>query len=311
MRHVRPPRRDLPPLTARAGRAQRGAALVEFALVAFAFYLLIAATVTFGQLLHSAQVAQDAARAGARELALTPIRANWTFEQALSDPTVRDRVFDPDLLVIDLDNIPGGVDLDTYFAGLPVINRSLRPVMIYDLVDVGGSLRTLLRYPGALVTAPTAPSGLSVAIPRVVTRDADGHETIEWLPVVEEVRTDRNDPTTGPFSVQSGALDSGLVALRINIPYQSAAMSSFRQSPAGMFEPNGNFVNEADDAAVVELNAAPGALAAGASAASQVYAGPYGLGVQQALGKEVRPFRRVLTAQALFRREVFFEQSQP
>ncbi|MEZ5980481.1 MAG: hypothetical protein R3F34_20025 [Planctomycetota bacterium] len=35
-------------------------------------------------------------------------------------------------------------------------------------------------------------------------------------------------------------------------------------------------------------------------------AGPYGLGVLQAIGgRSVRPFRRFLSAQSVFRREVF------
>ena len=122
--------RDRPPFTrGRGATPQRGSALVEFGLVAFAFYLLVAAIITFGQLLHSAQVAQDAARAGARELALIPLPADYTFDQAMADPAVRARVFDADLLAIDIDNIPGGLDLDSYFATLPVVNRAMRPSM--------------------------------------------------------------------------------------------------------------------------------------------------------------------------------------
>ena len=39
--------------------------------------------------------------------------------------------------------------------------------------------------------------------------------------------------------------------------------------------------------------------------AFNTHAGPYGLGVTLALGRELRPFRRLITSQALFRREVF------
>ena len=35
------------------------------------------------------------------------------------------------------------------------------------------------------------------------------------------------------------------------------------------------------------------------------YSGTYGLGTQYVLGREVRPFRRLIAAQAIFRREVF------
>lgn len=286
-------------------RRRRGSALVEFALVAFAFYLLVAAVITFGQLFHSAQVAQDAARAGARELALIPLPADATFEDALADPQVRSRVYDPNYLVIDLENVPGG-DLDAYFATLPMVNRSLRPAMIYDAADVDGVIRRLLRFPGALVksTDPANPSGLSVAVPIVVNR-AGGTEFIEWIAAVEEVRPDRLDPTTGPFSVTATGTDRGIVALRINIPYQSSAMSGYYADPG---RPGMNLPTVADDSTVVELNAAPGQLASAQSTNSPVYSGPYGLGNFRLLGQKVRPYRRVLTAQALFRREVFAEQ---
>jgi hypothetical protein len=279
--------------------------------VALAFYLLVAAVITFGQLLHSAQVAQDAARAGSRELALMALPATDTFEQALARSEVRDRVFDPDLLVIDLDNIPGGSDLESYVATMPVVNRSLRPAMIFNLVRVGGVQRRLIHVPGALVVSPTAPSGLTVAVPLVVSRSGTGAETIRWVPVVEEVRSDPLDPTTGPFSVASPANDAGLVAIRINLPYQSSAMASFQSDPSDPFAPNGNSPNLADDSAVTEVNSPSGSLVGNASDSSPVYSGPYGLGKLQLLGEEIRPFRRVVTAQALFRREVFAEQSGP
>jgi len=60
----------------------------------------------------------------------------------------------------------------------------------------------------------------------------------------------------------------------------------------------------ASDDAVIELNAAPGAPLDSPSAVGP-YAGRYGLGRQLALaGRELRPFRRVVSAQAIFRREV-------
>lgn len=295
--------------TSNTNRSSTGSALVEFSLVAFAFYLLVAAVITFGQLLHAAQVSQDAARAGARELSLMPLPADATFEEALALPTVQSRVFDPDLLVIDLDAIPNGLDLESYVATLPVVNRSLRPAMILDIVEVGGATRRLMRVPGALVQSGTAPSGLTVAVPLVESRGATGTETIRWVPVVEEVRSDPLDPTTGPFSVTSAASDAGLVALRINLPYQSSAMASFRSDPSDPFAPNGNDPNLADDAGVSEVNAAPGALVGNDTGVSPTYSGIYGLGKLQLLGEEVRPFRRVVTAQALFRREVFAEQA--
>lgn len=298
------------PGTVRALSA-RGAVLVEFALVSLAFYLLIAGIVTFGTMIHTAQVAQDAARIAARDLALTSLPSNYTFEQALADPKVKTSVYDADLLVVDLDNIPGGVDLDTYVAAMPDVNRALKPAMIYDEVTTGGGIRRLLRMPGALIVSATAPSGLSVAVPRVVSRDASGIETIEWIPVLEEVRTNRNDPTSGPFSVVSPSAIDGLVAVRINIPSQSAAMGAFKPG-SSYLDPNLANPVIANDAAVTAINSAPGALVGSKSTRGfHTNDGPYGMGHVEALGKTQRPFRRVLTAQAFFRREVFAEQSQP
>ena len=67
----------------------------------------------------------------------------------------------------------------------------------------------------------------------------------------------------------------------------------------------------ADDGGVVQLNPAdrPGSLTAAPSGSTEVYAGTYGgqygLGEQGALGRRVRPYRRVISAQAIYRREVF------
>ncbi len=292
-------------------RASRGAVLVEFALVALAFYLLVAAIVTFGMLIHTAQVAQDAARLMARELSLTALPAAFTFDQAMASSVVRTGIFSPDALVVDLDDIPGGVSLDTFVASMPDVNRALRPLMIYDEVETSGGLRRLLRIPGALIVSPTAPSGLTVAVPQVVNVSASGHETIRWLPVVEEVRTDPANPATGPFSVTSTAPVAGVVAIRINIPSQSSAMGSFITQPTN-YAPNMDHPVLADDSGVVAVNAAPGALA-GAPSTTGFGAndGVYGLGHVEALAKQIRPFRRVVTAQAFFRREIFTEQSLP
>lgn len=308
------------PASGPALRGARGAVLVEFALVALAFYLLVAGIITFGAVLHSAQIAQDVARLTARELSLTafspPGSATMNFDQALAHADVRTRIYSPDFLVVDLDNIPGppGTSLDAYFGTLPVVNRALRPLMIYDqpILSGSGTARRLLRVPGALVQSATAPSGLSVAIPHVLGRDASGHETIEWLAVVEEVRSDRTNPATGLFAVSGLVPESGVVGVRINIPVQSSAMGSFRIA-ANPTDPNLDSPNEADDAMVVQVGPGPGGALVGASATLGVntYDGPYGLGRVQLLGKTVRPFRRLVTGQAFFRREVFAEQSQP
>lgn len=289
---------------------ERGSVLVEFALIALVFSLLLATSVDFGRLMFSAQAIQDVARVAARELSVTPLGATLTFEQALADPLVVQRIYDPGYLVVNIDDPATDTDaeIDDYFANMPVVNRALRPLMIVDQPPGGPRL---LRYPGALLLDAASPSGFTVGIPRVVARDASGVETIEWIAVIEEIRSDPLDPTTGPFSVAAPvvATQRGLVALRINYPYQAGALSGFQSNPAGPFEPSVDNPIVADDGAVAELNAPlVGTVIPedpGAPAGPGAYSGPYGLGRQLAFAHTVRPFRKLLSAQAIYRREVF------
>jgi hypothetical protein len=274
-----------------------GAVLLEFAILALVFYVLLATLISFGQLFFTAQVVQDGARLGALELSRMPLPAEYTFDQALASTVVRQRIYDPDRLVVDLDSIPGGVTLDEYFRNAPVLNQALWPVMVVQ--HLGG--RRLLHYPGALLEDPSTPTGLRVAIPVVVGRNADGVETIRWVEPVEEIRA---DPAVSPFRLNATGAQRGIVALRINYPYQSAALSGFREAAGGPFEPNAARPIIADPDAVAQL---PGDVRTVREDGDDVgpYAGPYGLGRLKALGKDVRPFRRLLSAQAVFRREVF------
>jgi hypothetical protein len=320
------------------GRRERGAALVEFALVSLVLYLLIASAIEFGRLMFDANALQDVARVAARELAVAPVRAEATFEYALScDATsdadclvdLRARVFDPACLVVDLTDPAVAADPDGYFAAMPVVNRALRTLMITEPSRPG-----LLRYAGALLSdasgAPcsaigpngqASPTGLTVGIPLIESRDAGGVEAIRWVPVVEEIRAaqDAACPARGPFSLvylavedECGPLDAdpladrGLAAVRINYPYQAATLSGFRSSAPTDVDPLppnvGNFI-VAEDGGVVQFNDAPGALLD--DGAVGPYAGPYGLGRQFALaGRTLRPFRKLISAQAIYRREV-------
>ena len=322
---------DTPP------RAERGAALVEFALVSIVLYLLLAGTIEFGRLMFDANALQDVARLTARELALAPVSAGATFEYALTcDPAgdanclvdLRSRVFDPACLVVDLNDPAVSQDADGYFAAMPVVNRALRTLMITE-----PQRPNILRYAGALMTDETgaacsaigpngqaSPTGLTVGIPLIEGRDPTGAETIRWVPVVQEIRAaaDAACPARGPFSLlyvpaadDCGPLDAdpvpsrGLAAVRINYPYQAATLSGYQSFPNDV-DPNppniGNFIT-ADDAAVQQLNDPPGGpLDDGAIGP---YAGQYGLGRQLALaGRTLRPFRKLISAQAIYRREV-------
>ena len=93
--------------------------------------------------------------------------------------------------------------------------------------------------------------------------------------------------------------------MRINYPYQAATLSGYQSVPSDVdpIPPNmANFIT-ADDGAVQQLNDPPGGpLDDGAIGP---YAGPYGLGRQLALaGRTLRPFRKLISAQAIYRREV-------
>lgn len=302
---------------------RRGQALVEFAVIALALYLILAAILTFGHLLYVAQGLQTAADLGAREFSRTPLPAidtsgsepeSFTFQDALNHPTVLTRIYNPDFLVYDLDELaPDQSFLEDVIADWPILNRQLATMMIVDRPDFDGDGvpdANLIRYPGALLSDSNSSTGFTVGIPLVTGRNDDGVETIRWVPVVEEIGNDE------PFRIDSP--QRGIVALRINYPFQSAAMSSFRENPAGPFEPNVGTPNIADDGGVTEFNPddRPGDLTGAPLESNGLYrgtfAGQYGLGAQGALGsaqvtggRPVRPYRRVVSAQAIYRREIF------
>ena len=283
-------------------RSRAGQSLVEFAVVALVLYMLLAAILTFGHTLYVAQGLQSAADLAAREISRTPLPAAINFETALSNGSLN-AIYSEDFLVFDLDTLPAG---DSFFTDVipswPILNQQLATVMIVDRPIINGTQRRLLRYPGALLTDPNTPTGLTVGIPLVTSRGTTGAETIRWVPVVEEIE---NADNMDPFNINNG----GIVALRINCPVQSAAMSSFRPNALGQFEPTLGQPNLADDGSVTELNTAPGDLTGAPLVSGNLFAGTYGgqygLGAQGALGQTVRPYRRVITAQAIYRREVF------
>ena len=281
---------------ARLRRPERGAALVEFALVSLVLYLLLAGAIEFGRLMFDANALQDVARVAARELAVAPVRAEATFDYALScdaasDPgclvDLRARIFDPACLVVDLNDPAVAFDPDGYFAAMPVVNRALRSLMISEPSRPG-----VLRYAGALLERLGR---------RGVQRDrarrpgrADGADGGHPARRVARRRRRRGDQvgagrrgnSRGPGrglsverTVQPGVprqrgrragrstpirwQTAGLAAVRINYPYQAATLSGFRSSaPNGIdpMPPNvGSFI-AADDGGVQELNVAPGGL---------------------------------------------------
>lgn len=252
----------------------------------------------------------------------------------------RRAIFDEAFLVIDLDEFyekfPSPPDppisIFRHLAPtLPLLNQQLIPLMIVDTPTIDGVKGRFLRYPGALLnrsgSAITPPRGivlseqgpyeseskysswvkssLNVEIPLVV--GSAGNESVQWLKVMEEIKP---LGANSPFSIDQ----KGIVALRMNYPFQSASMSSFQPNPNGTFaekpfvEPNsavdGNFPppdgNTLTDAGLeVVLPDGKTVVYTG------TYGGKYGLGAQGAFGQIVRPFRRVISAQAIYRREIF------
>jgi len=275
-------------LPSHSRKSRRGSVLVEFALISLVLYLLLAATIEMGRMMFTAQATQTAADIGARELAKTPLPPGTTFDQFLfpqsgEDPSLaeaRARVYDRKYLVIPLD--------DNITPPLPLLNQQLKLLMIVDELPDGTRVR---RYPGALEPLTDNAFGYTVRIP-ILKPDESGYDMVE---VVEEIQP--TGASEGPFSLVAPAPNPtdlrGMVALRINYPYQAATMTAFRPNPADVPgeppNPNLDYPVLADDG----------------DSAVGTYAGPLGLGRQFALGKEVRPFRKVISAQAVSRREVF------
>jgi len=313
--------------------------LVEFAVVCLVVYMLLAAVLTFGQALYSAQGVQQAVDVAARELSRTPLPADETFALALQDPGVRSRIFDERYLVLSID---AGSNPITFNGGhpigdFPLVNQQLIPLMIYEtgltegnLVgstfqpthyypDPGSGIGGYLRYPGAVFMDPNGPdtmvtpptSGFLVRIPvlSVPTYPAPATQSIvNWVNPLEPI-LDKNSADAFAVNAVTVSGQSGIVALRINYPYQSASMSGF-QPPADPTSPPGPPINPvvpvpADDAISVSIppqgvgNPVVSAWQFGASS------GMYGLGQQAAWANVIRPYRSLISAQAIYRREVF------
>jgi len=300
-----------------------GQAVLEFALIALVLYLFVAAIVEFGRLLHGSQTVQTIVDQAAREIARVPLPSTATFATALADPRVA-AIYSEDYLAIDISAWSGSSVsllefLQSQTPSVPLVNQAMLPLMFID--TAGG--KTLLRYPGALVTSTTAPSGFTVKVPILTGNSpSGGPEQIEWHDVLEEILDSSGN---GPFSVAwtdasgTNPLPGGMVALRLNYPFEAATMAGY-QPPAlnnnGETLPNVGSPVQADDGGVSAVNSPNGGgspvapdspppdFQSGVAFAGP-YGGTYGLGEMGLYGGTVRPFRRVVSSQAIFRREVF------
>ena len=325
---VRPSRRQLQKL-------RRGQALVEFAVVCLVVYLLLAAILTFGQLFYSGQTVQQAADVAAREISRTPLSATASLMDVLysnvpgdysssGNNAVRTALFDPKFLLFDMTaGVPAGQSVLDVIQTWPIVNQMLYPAMIVqpgDQVYGGNATDQYLCYPGVVpCTDSTNPNRTVYCVARVDSRSADGAETITWVPVIEEIT-----PNAFPVVPPSGATpppQSGLVSLRINYGYQSSSMSAF--PPPQTWPPSPNappWVANDNEVAVNPSNYTP--INTGPPSAVGTYTGPYGLGTQEAWAgwtqkdpitppqglqqpQGVRPYRTLISAQAIYRREVF------
>lgn len=313
-----------PTQSAYANLMRRGQALVEFAIIAFVFTFLLSAMLAFGFLFFSANVVQQAADVGAMELARHPEVPTADFETGLDNSGL----FSEADLVVPVGTNP---------ADLPLINQLLFSVYIYD-PDIDR-----VRYPGTLVTNGDGDRTVVIPIIGPGNRDTNtgsnpigtnGADVIsEWRRVVEEVIP--TGESAGPYSLtatpdeQGGLGQPGMVALRINYPYQSSALVAYVHT-----DENGNVIPPPqtigrDDVLNVPITANDGAItgadtatfpdgqtlaaagytlvnpAADPNIGASAHRGRYGFGEAQAFLTTVRPYRKVITAQGIYRREVF------
>lgn len=296
-------------------RHRKGQSLLEMAFLIPLIVILIGATISMGFFFYQANVLQQAVDTTAQEIARFPfaatgqlglgdLGADFTDTNLLmNQEAFKAQIYDERFLIIpdaDWEAAPYNGSFRDYVAQLPLLNRLLTQVMVRDETDAGG----VTRYPGAIV-ANTITDEMTVLIP-IVEYAGNGAETIvQWVAPVEEIRPGGNE---GPYSLTASNTASsfmpGMVALRINFPAQSTTLIN-RVGAAGQV------VVEADDSAVADGNV--GTVYSlvvpdeAGPADTSIHSGRYGLGRQAALflASGVRPYRKVLSVQAIYRREVF------
>jgi len=282
---------------------ERGSVLIEFSLIAVSLSLMIALIVDVVRMVFVSQLLQETARVAARELALLPLSPVMTFEQALQDPQVKSQIYDPAALVIEIDHVQDSHRLEKIMDGLPLVNRMLRPLMRVEQIVLDGTTRKVLRFPGIVVQDRMRQTDLnswSVSVPFKRTSGEKHDERIGWKPVLEEIRENPEDPESGSFSLQpseQGALP-GLVALRVNYPFQPMLMNWL---PKSLLPDSVAISSEGKSSWASDL-AEPREQSLGKTSLTHR---PQRVGSRASVNKTLNEYQHVLSAQAVFRREVF------
>ena len=293
--------------------ARSGQALIEMAFLIPLLLVIIGATISFGLFFFQANVLQQAVDIAAQEISRFPFKPECELGLGdldvdptdtnilMNDATFKLQIYDEKYLVIH-DSEWAGFSSFSEFANqnLPLLNRLLVPVMIRDPSYLGG----VTRYPGAVVT--NASGEETVLIPIISYDTTTGAESlINWVAPVEEIRPGGGE---GPFSLNATnpapSFVPGMVALRINYPAQSTTLINRTGD-------KGKVIIDADDPSIVDGNTGGNYSlvmpAESGPASTTIHSGRYGLGRQAALLRiaGVRPYRKVISVQAIYRREVF------
>ena len=285
-----------------------GQALLEMAFLIPMLVLIIGATISFGLFFFQANVLQQAVDVGAQEISRFPFKPNGVLglgdlDVDPNDPDVlmnfgsfQSQIFNEKYLVIHDSEWLSFPSFTAFADQLPLLNRLLVPVMIRDLSYSGG----VTRFPGAVVR--NAAGEETVLIPIINYDTVTGKESlIQWVAPVEEIRSSSG---VGPYNLNASTPFPGMVALRINFPAQSTTLVNRTGD-------KGQIIIDADDASISNGNTGSKyslvVSAESGPADTSIYSGRFGLGRQAALLRSagVRPYRKVLSVQAIYRREVF------
>jgi len=323
---------------------RRGQALLEMAFLIPLLVVIIGATISFGLFFFQAKVLQQAVDVGAQEISRFPFAATGELglgnlkmklsgtNVLMNDADFKRQIYDKKHLVIHDCEWAINMRFQGVFRDvaeqLPLLNRLLVQVMVRDDSYANTATpfppvtpcpnlimhRGVTRFPGAIVrNNDTNEETFLIPIIKYNPFTVTGTESlIQWVAPVEEIRVDHdnnlNTLIEGPFSLNFDPLlirpsfVRSMVALRINYPAQSTTLVN-RTGDEGD-------VIEADDASidyvVTGSNYSLVVRDESGDADTTIHSGRFGLGRQAALLRTdgVRPYRKVLSVQAIYRREV-------